>query len=68
MKVGDLVKPKSNWNSRWYGHPDSHKIVGLILAVDVVDWKNPHYDVMWSGDIFEPAAAGTALEVISESR
>lgn len=68
MKVGDLVKPRSNWHSRWYGHPDSKKIVGLILAVDVDGWKHPHYDVLWPGNIFEPGAAGSGLEVISKSK
>lgn len=68
MKVGDLVKPKSNQYSRWYGHPQAGSIVGLVLAVDVVGWKHPHYDIIWNANIFEPAAAGCGLEVISESR
>lgn len=65
MKVGDLVKPRSNRHSRWYGHPQAGKMVGLIVVVDIVDRKNPHYNVLWSGNIFEPAAAGSGLEVIS---
>ena len=68
MKVGDLVKPRSNWHSRWYGHPDSKKIVGLILAeLRFDEWEHSRYDVMWSGNIFEPGAAGSGLEVVSEA-
>jgi len=69
VKPGDLVKPKRCWASRWYGHPSADKIVGLITAVVSFeyDMQNEFYDVLWTGNISEPAAAASALEIVSEA-
>ena len=70
MKIGDLVKPRRNWHSRWYGHPAVEKIVGLVMDVEYHSWKKKGVimcDVLWTGDIFEPGASAIGLEVVSAS-